>query len=182
MRTSLFFKMNIMNRRNFVAETDKLSLIANITANYLRRNSTSVDQISAVIATVTQAVERSANQLAGKEVQEAPTSASAPPAAPEKPVPAVPIRKSIHRDYIVCLEDGVQAKTLKRHLRVAHGMSPQQYREKWGLSKDYPTVAPAYSESRSRMAKTLGLGKKMQEARAQKAKKQARPARAQTPA
>jgi predicted transcriptional regulator len=85
----------------------------------------------------------------------------AAPALPaSRPQPAVSIKKSVQPEYIVCLEDGMHARTLKRHLRTAHGMTPKQYREKWGLPDDYPLTAPAYSESRSKMAKTLGLGRK----------------------
>lgn len=82
-------------------------------------------------------------------------------AAPvEKPKPAVPIRKSVHKDYIVCLEDGMKFKSLKRHLMTYHGQTPEEYREKWGLASDYPMVAPAYAEARSRLAKEMGLGQK----------------------
>jgi predicted transcriptional regulator len=74
--------------------------------------------------------------------------------------PAVPIKKSVHLDFIICLEDGRQFKTLKRHLRSAYGMTPDQYREKWGLPADYSMVAPNYAAKRSEMAKAIGLGKK----------------------
>jgi predicted transcriptional regulator len=161
-----------------VAENDKLSLIANVAANYLRRNSIGVEQIAAVISSVTQAIEGAAKQLESGIAPDAPSMPSGPVAAAEKPTPAVSIKKSVHRDYIVCLEDGFHAKTLKRHLRVAHGMSPAQYREKWGLRKDYPIVAPTYSESRAAMAKKLGLGVKMQAARAKNARKKSRAPRA----
>ncbi|MDT3379576.1 MucR family transcriptional regulator [Labrys neptuniae] len=72
--------------------------------------------------------------------------------------PAVPIRKSVTPDYIICLEDGLKFKSLTRHLRTAYGLTPAQYREKWGLPSDYPMVAPNYSATRSRLAKELGLG------------------------
>jgi predicted transcriptional regulator len=82
--------------------------------------------------------------------------------AVEQPVkerkPAVPIRKSVTPDYIICLEDGLKFKFLKRHLMTHHGMTPQQYRDKWSLPKDYPVVAPNYSAIRSRLAKNSGLG------------------------
>lgn len=82
-------------------------------------------------------------------------------AAPaEKPKPAVPIRKSVHNDYIICLEDGMKFKSLKRHLMTYHGLTPDEYREKWGLAPDYPMVAPAYAAARSRLAKEMGLGQK----------------------
>jgi predicted transcriptional regulator len=72
----------------------------------------------------------------------------------------VPVKKSIQPEYIVCLEDGMHARTLKRHLRTAHEMTPEQYREKWGLAEDYPLIAAGYSAARSKMAKKLGLGRK----------------------
>jgi predicted transcriptional regulator len=72
--------------------------------------------------------------------------------------PAVPVKKSITPDYIVCLEDGKKLKMLKRHLKTAYGMSPEDYRERWGLAADYPMVAPNYARQRSRLAKEIGLG------------------------
>jgi predicted transcriptional regulator len=81
------------------------------------------------------------------------------PAEPaEKPQPAVPIRKSVFPDYIICLEDGKKLKMLKRHLASAYGMTPEQYRQKWGLDANYPMVAPNYAEKRSSLAKQIGLG------------------------
>ena len=78
----------------------------------------------------------------------------------EKPKSAVPIKKSVTSNYIVCLEDGSEHKLLKRHLRTAHGMTPDGYRERWGLSRDYPMVAPNYAKKRSELAKKIGLGRK----------------------
>jgi len=74
--------------------------------------------------------------------------------------PAVAVKKSITPDYLICLEDGKKFKSLKRHLRTEYDMSPEEYRAKWGLPPDYPMVAPTYSEARSRLAKTIGLGRK----------------------
>ncbi len=85
--------------------------------------------------------------------------------------PAVPIRRSVQPNYIVCLEDGKKLKTLKRHLGTVHGLSPQEYREKWRLPHDYPMVAPKYAERRSALAKKIGLGRKPGER--PKARKQA---------
>lgn len=76
----------------------------------------------------------------------------------EPPVPAVPVARSIHRDYLICLEDGKQFKTLRRHLKMAYNLTPQAYREKWGLRPDYPMVAPSYASQRSALARSLGLG------------------------
>ena len=137
-----------------MSDPDKLSLISNIAASYLRRNSVAVEQIGTVISSVTRAIEQAAKELANGITG----SEASPPPVAEKPTPAVPIKRSIQHDHIVCLEDGLKAKTLKRHLQIAHGMTPQQYRERWGLARDYPLVAPAYSEHRSQMAKKLGLG------------------------
>ena len=86
-------------------------------------------------------------------------------------VPAVPIKKSIARSYIICLEDGVRQKMLKRHLRSAHGMSPEEYREKWQLPSDYPIVAPDYAAKRSALAKKIGLGKQTRGKKGKRGKK-----------
>jgi len=77
----------------------------------------------------------------------------------EAPTPAVPIKKSITKDYLICLEDGKKLKMLKRHLRATYGMSPEEYRAKWGLPADYPMVAPGYAARRSEFAKQIGLGR-----------------------
>lgn len=102
--------------------------------------------------------------LAGliREVVDALRALDGPHAAPEeaRPEPAVPIRKSVHPDYIVCLEDGKQFKALKRHLQSHYNMTPQQYRQRWGLPSTYPMVAPNYAKSRSQLAKQSGLGLK----------------------
>ena len=74
-------------------------------------------------------------------------------------MPAVPIKKSVGRDYVICLEDGKKLKMLKRHLATRYQMTPAEYRQRWGLPKDYPMVAPAYAEARSLLAKTIGLGR-----------------------
>ncbi|MHA1569526.1 MAG: MucR family transcriptional regulator [Alphaproteobacteria bacterium] len=78
--------------------------------------------------------------------------------AKERPQPAVPIRRSVTPDYIICLEDGKQLKMLKRHLKTAFNMTPKEYRERWGLAADYPMVAPNYAKQRSQLAKSIGLG------------------------
>lgn len=82
------------------------------------------------------------------------------PAQQERPKPAVAIKKSVFPDYIVCLEDGKKLKMLKRHLKTAYNMSPEDYRERWGLPADYPMVAPSYAKHRSNLAKKIGLGTK----------------------
>jgi predicted transcriptional regulator len=83
-------------------------------------------------------------------------------AEPAKPEPAVPVRRSIHDDHLVCLVCGKQQKTLRRHLDVAHQLTPQAYREQFGLRSDYPMVAPGYARQRSEMAKRVGLGQRVQ--------------------
>ena len=85
---------------------------------------------------------------------------SRPAPEPERPQPAVPVKKSITPGYLICLEDGKKLKMLKRHLMTAYGMTPDDYRAKWGLPADYPMVAPNYAESRRQLAKSIGLGTK----------------------
>jgi predicted transcriptional regulator len=84
----------------------------------------------------------------------------AEPAEAEKRQPAVPVKKSVFPDYIVCLDDGKKLKMLKRHLKTTYGLTPEQYRERWGLPHDYPMVAPNYAQHRSLLAKKIGLGRK----------------------
>ena len=86
------------------------------------------------------------------------SNSAAPP--PEELHPAVPVRKSVTADYIICLEDGRKFKSLKRHLRTQYNLTPEQYREKWGLPASYPMVAPTYSQARSSLARASGLGRK----------------------
>ncbi len=82
------------------------------------------------------------------------------PAVPERPKPAVPIKKSISPDFVICLEDGKKLKMLKRHLKTAFNMTPDEYRERWGLPPEYPMVAPNYAKHRSALAKKIALGTK----------------------
>lgn len=82
------------------------------------------------------------------------------PSIEERPTPAVPVKKSVFADHLVCLEDGKKLKMLKRHLKTAYNMSPEQYRERWDLPSDYPMVAPTYAKHRSSLAKKIGLGTK----------------------
>ncbi len=86
---------------------------------------------------------------------------NAAPHLVERPQPAVPIKRSITEDFIICLEDGKKLKMLKRHLKTAYNMTPEEYRERWGLPADYPMVAPNYAKKRSALAKDIGLGKKV---------------------
>jgi predicted transcriptional regulator len=105
--------------------------------------------------------ELAAGSLAGavRAVYDALANIGAPPPPPaEKIQPAVPVRKSVFPDYIICLEDGKKLKMLKRHLSTSYDMTPEQYRAKWGLDASYPMVAPNYAERRSELAKQIGLG------------------------
>ena len=122
-----------------------ITLTADIVAAHVSNNSVSVNDLPLLISNVHGA-------LAGL------SGASAAPEA--KPEPRVPIRSSIKPDFIVCLEDGKKLKMLKRHLKTAYNMTPEQYREKWGLPPDYPMVAPNYAKHRSSLAKKIGLGTK----------------------
>ena len=123
-------------------------LTAEIVAAYVSNNSLSSGELPRLIGEVHSAL---------KNVQ----NGKAEP-VPEPQQPAVSVRKSVTPDYITCLEDGKKFKSLKRHLKNEHGMTPDQYRAKWGLKTDYPMVAPNYSESRSALARTMGLGRKAQ--------------------
>jgi len=124
-----------------------LELAAQIVSAHVSNNTVEASALPALI----QEVYRALSNLKGG-VTEA--------VAPEKPVPAVPIKKSVYPDYIICLEDGKKLKMLKRHLQSSYGMTPEQYRERWGLPRDYPMVAPSYAERRSDLAKEIGLGRK----------------------
>ena len=113
-----------------------------------------------------------------QQVYTALTSLGSEPAlAVEKREPAVPVRKSVFPDYIVCLEDGKKLKMLKRHLMTSYGLTPEAYRERWGLPSNYPMVAPSYAERRSALAKSIGLGRKPVAAREEEPAEVAAPAK-----
>ena len=126
-------------------EGSYIQLTANIVSAYVSNNSVSSTEIPALISQIYSALMRVSN---GVQV--------AAPAVPLKP--AVPIKRSITPEYLVCLEDGKKFKSLKRHLRTQYKMTPEEYREKWGLAPDYPMVAPNYAAARSQLAKQMGLG------------------------
>ena len=127
------------------AEDTLLTLTADIVAAHVSNNSVAVNDLPTLIQNVHAAL----NGISGRS------------AAPEpKPEPKVPIRSSVKPDYIVCLEDGKRLKMLKRHLMTHYNLTPDQYRQKWGLSPDYPMVAPNYAEQRRKLAKAIGLGTK----------------------
>jgi predicted transcriptional regulator len=126
------------------SRTQVLSLMAQIVSAHVSHNAVRSDALPGLIQTVYATL----------------ASVGAEPVQPEKQQPAVPIKRSVFPDYIVCLEDGKKLKMLKRHLQTSYGMTPEQYRERWGLSADYPMVAPNYAERRSDLAKKIGLGRK----------------------
>ena len=127
-----------------MAEDELLRMTAEVVSAYVSNNTLATGQLADVIQSVY-------NSLRGLEGQVAE-----PPAEPLKP--AVPIRKSVTPEYLICLEDGKKLKMLKRHLKTAYNMTPEQYRERWNLAPDYPMVAPNYARQRSRLAKEIGLG------------------------
>lgn len=122
-----------------------VALVADIVSAYVSHNSVPAAELPNLIATTHAAITRLSSEIAVPEAE-------------EKPTPAVSIKKSITADYLICLEDGKKFKSLKRHLRTAYDMTPEQYRARWGLPADYPMVAPAYAEARSSLAKKMGLG------------------------
>jgi predicted transcriptional regulator len=121
-----------------------IDLTANIVSAYLSNNPTPAVEIPNLISQVHTALQR----VAGGRTE----------VSPEPARPAVAVKKSIHSDYLVCLEDGKRFKSLRRHLRTQYNMTPEQYRDKWNLPPDYPMVAPNYAVTRSQLAKKMGLG------------------------
>jgi len=121
---------------------DLLTLTTDIVAAHVSNNSVAVADLTLLIS----------------EVYQSLSGAGKTPFVAARPQPAVPIKRSIHPDYIVCLEDGKKLKMLKRHLMTAYKLTPETYRERWGLAADYPMVAPNYAKQRSRLAKEIGLG------------------------
>lgn len=121
-----------------------IDLAADIVSAYVSNNSVPVADLPSLIGNVHAALQRVASDQ------------GLPAAEPQKP--AVPVKRSVMPDFIVCLEDGKKFKSLKRHLRTQYDMTPEQYREKWGLPPDYPMVAPNYAAARSELARQMGLG------------------------
>ncbi|MBE7220655.1 MAG: MucR family transcriptional regulator [Caulobacteraceae bacterium] len=124
-----------------------IELATDIVAAYVAHNAVPAGEVPVLLRTVHASLD-------------ALRSGPAPEPVSEVRQPAVPVRKSVTDDYIVCLEDGRKFKSLKRHLQSAFGMSPEQYRAKWNLPRDYPMVAPAYANKRSELARRIGLGRK----------------------
>ncbi len=127
------------------AHGDAMRMTTDIVASFVANNAVSSEELSDLI----RSVHRALVSLKG--------DAAAEPS--ERRKPAVPVNRSIHNDYIVCLEDGKKLKMLKRYLRSNYSMTPDEYRKRWGLPADYPMVAPAYAARRSEFAKKIGLGK-----------------------
>ena len=127
---------------DIVSRGELLELTAEIVVAHVGNNSLGVGDLPTLIESVYGTLTNLGNR----------------PAAPEAPKPAVPIKRSVFPDYIVCLENGKKLKMLKRHLKTAYNMTPEEYRERWGLPADYPMVAPNYAEHRSNLAKEIGLG------------------------
>lgn len=126
-----------------VNHADLLSLTTEIVSSYVSNNTVDAGDLPAVIDQVYKSLSGVTND----------GSITA-----DRPQPAVPIKRSITPDHLICLEDGKKLKMLKRHLKTAYNMTPEQYRERWGLPADYPMVAPSYAEKRSKLAKDIGLG------------------------
>src|SRR5215218_4374197 len=128
-----------------------IALAADIVSAFVSNNSVPVSELPVLIGSVHEAL----NRVASGSTQEA---------VEEPKAPAVPIKKSVQPDYIVCLDDGKRFKSLKRHLRTTYNMTPDQYRAKWGLAHDYPMVAPNYAAARSKLARQMGLGARRRKA------------------
>ena len=127
-------------------QLDLTSLTADIVSAYVASNALTGEKIPELISSVYGALSRASRQAVEPE--------------PVDLKPAVAIKKSVTPEYIICLEDGQKFKSLKRHLKTHYDMSPEEYREKWGLPRDYPMVAPSYAAARSNLAKNMGLGRR----------------------
>ena len=134
------------------AANNLIELAADIVSAYVSNNTVSAQDLTALIGDVYAALQRTSSGIA-------------PEPQPEPLKPAVPVKKSVTPDYIVCLEDGKKFKSLKRHLRTQYNVTPEEYREKWGLPPDYPMVAPNYAQARSDLAKKMGLGQQRRRSR-----------------
>ncbi len=134
------------SRMNNQYKSEVVELTADIVAAYVGNNAVPTTELPNLISDVFNAL---ANAMAGTTEKE-----------PVEEKPAVPVRRSVTPDAVICLEDGKKFKSLKRHLRTHHNMTPEEYREKWGLGADYPMVAPNYAEARSSLAKKMGLGQR----------------------
>jgi MucR family transcriptional regulator, transcriptional regulator of exopolysaccharide biosynthesis len=125
---------------------DLLALTTEIVASFVGHNAVATNDVPTLIASVFRSLS-AVGQAESEKAVEAPT-------------PAVPIKRSVQQDFIICLEDGKKLKMLKRHLATRYSMTPEDYRRRWGLARDYPMVAPAYAAQRSALAREIGLGRK----------------------
>src|SRR5918994_7033865 len=129
-------------------DTNVVELATEIVSAYVGNHNVATGDLASLIRDVHTALQQSASGTTEPE--------------PAPLTPAVSVKKSVQPDYIVCLEDGKKFKSLKRHLRTDHNLSPEEYRARWGLARDYPMVAPNYAASRSELAKKMGLGRRRQ--------------------
>ena len=128
-----------------LSSADFLSMTTDIVSQYVSNNAVEMAELPKLI----------------RQIHICLGELGAPAAAPmDRPEPAVPVKKSIHDDYLICLEDGKKFKMLKRHLKTTFNLTPEQYRERWNLGPDYPMVAPNYAKRRSNLAVKIGLGRK----------------------
>lgn len=128
-----------------ISSSELLQLTSEIVAAHVSNNSVPSSELSGLIEQVYRTLEGVGKKAEPEE---------------DRPIPAVSVKKSVTPDYLICLEDGKKLKMLKRHLKTAYDMSPEEYRERWGLPADYPMVAPNYAKQRSKLAKDIGLGRR----------------------
>ncbi|MCB1652137.1 MAG: MucR family transcriptional regulator [Alphaproteobacteria bacterium] len=133
----------VENDEHGPSHEEVLGLTTEIVSAYVSNNTMTPDSVSAFIQQIYKTL---------REMDETAVKSA------DRPQPAVPVKKSVTPDHIICLEDGKKLKMLKRHLKAAYGMSPEEYRERWDLPADYPMVAPNYAQRRSKLAKDIGLG------------------------
>ncbi|WP_126177137.1 MucR family transcriptional regulator [Tsuneonella rigui] len=134
-----------MADNQIMSTEDLLALTSDIVAAHVSNNNVAVESVPSLISTVYGALAQLGTPSQAEEV---------------RPEPAVSVRSSVKRDHLVCLEDGKKMKMLKRHLMTEHGMTPDEYRQRWGLAGDYPMVAADYAETRRDLAVKIGLGRK----------------------
>jgi predicted transcriptional regulator len=145
-----------MSSALIAASSDLLSLTVTIVSAHLAHHNVSMDEVKPLMESVHATLH--ALKQGTPTNQSAATAAQKLTQSSEKRMPAVSVRKSVHPDYLICLEDGKKLKMLKRHLRTVYGLTPEQYRKRWGLPSDYPMVASRYAEKRSSLARQSGLG------------------------
>ncbi|MCV0423970.1 MAG: MucR family transcriptional regulator [Roseibium sp.] len=137
-----------------IPDLNFIDLTADIVSAYVGNNTVATADLPKLIDDIHEALQKTAMATNASE--------------PEPPKPAVPVKKSVTPDFVICLEDGKKFKSLKRHLRTHYNMSPEDYREKWGLDSDYPMVAPNYAAARSELAKKMGLGQQRKQKKSKK--------------